>query len=69
MQLIDSFGKYYYCPVKKNRLVDDDDQAEKQQALLKWAVRAKKPGIVYVATRKKAEEVADSYLAPVRRNP
>jgi hypothetical protein len=23
MQLIDSFGKYYYCPLKKNRLVDD----------------------------------------------
>jgi ATP-dependent DNA helicase RecQ len=35
-----------------------EDEAEKQQALLKWAVRAKKPGIVYVATRKKAEEVA-----------
>jgi ATP-dependent DNA helicase RecQ len=37
-----------------------DDEAEKQQALLKWAVRAKKPGIVYVATRKKAEEVAEA---------
>jgi ATP-dependent DNA helicase RecQ len=35
-----------------------ENEAEKQQALLKWAVRAKKPGIVYVATRKKAEEVA-----------
>jgi ATP-dependent DNA helicase RecQ len=37
-----------------------EDEAEKQQALLKWAVRAKKPGIVYVATRKKAEEVAEA---------
>jgi ATP-dependent DNA helicase RecQ len=37
-----------------------EDEAEKQQALLKWAVRAKKPGIVYVATRKKAEEVAQA---------
>ena len=35
-----------------------EDEAQKQQALLKWVVRAKKPGIVYVATRKKAEEVA-----------
>lgn len=37
-----------------------EDETEKQQALLKWAVRVKKPGIVYVATRKKAEEVAQS---------
>lgn len=37
-----------------------EDEAEKHQALLKWAVRAKKPGIVYVATRKKAEEVAEA---------
>jgi ATP-dependent DNA helicase RecQ len=37
-----------------------EDEAEKQQALLKWAVRAKKPGIVYVATRKEAEVVAEA---------
>jgi ATP-dependent DNA helicase RecQ len=37
-----------------------EDEAQKQQALLKWAVRVKKPGIVYVATRKKAEEVAQA---------
>jgi ATP-dependent DNA helicase RecQ len=37
-----------------------DDEAEKQKALLKWAVRAKKSGIVYVATRKKAEEVTQA---------
>ena len=35
-----------------------EDEAQKQQALLRGVVRAKKPGIVYVATRKKAEEVA-----------
>jgi hypothetical protein len=23
MQCIDKMGKYYYCPLKKNRLVDD----------------------------------------------
>jgi hypothetical protein len=23
MQYIDNLGKYYYCPLKKNRLVDD----------------------------------------------
>ncbi|HEY9603679.1 MAG TPA: ATP-dependent DNA helicase RecQ, partial [Allocoleopsis sp.] len=37
-----------------------EDEAQKQQALLKWTVRVKKPGIVYVATRKKAEEVAQA---------
>ena len=37
-----------------------EDEQEKQQALLKWAARAKKPGIIYVATRKKAEEVAEA---------
>lgn len=37
-----------------------EDEAEKQQALLRRVVRVKKPGIVYVATRKKAEEVAEA---------
>jgi ATP-dependent DNA helicase RecQ len=37
-----------------------EEEGEKQQALLKWAVRAEKPGIVYVATRKKSEEVAQA---------
>ena len=37
-----------------------EEEGEKQQALLRWVVRAKKPGIVYVATRKKAEEVAEA---------
>src|SRR6476646_3685061 len=35
-----------------------EDTAEKQEALLDRAVRAEKPGIIYVATRKRAEEVA-----------
>ena len=29
MQLIDNLGKYYYCPLKKNRLVDDTRGKEK----------------------------------------
>lgn len=29
MQLIDSLGKFYYCPLKKNRLVDDTGGVEK----------------------------------------
>ena len=37
-----------------------EDTAQKQQVLLKRVVRAKKPGIVYVATRKKAQEVAEA---------
>ena len=35
-----------------------EDTAEKQEALLDRVVRAEKPGIIYVATRKRAEEVA-----------
>lgn len=37
-----------------------EEEAEKEKALIKQVVRAKKPGIVYVATRKKAEEVAEA---------
>ncbi len=33
MQLIDSLGKVYYCPLKKNRLVDDTGGAEKSKAV------------------------------------
>ena len=38
MQLIDSLDKYYYCPLKKNRLVDDTGGQEKYQKieLLLW---------------------------------
>lgn len=35
------------------------EEAEKQQALIKRVVKVEKPGIVYVATRKKTEEVAE----------
>lgn len=36
-----------------------EDKREKQQALIKAVVKAEKPGIVYTATRKEAEEVAE----------
>ena len=29
MQYIDNLGKYYYCPLKRNRLVDDTEGREK----------------------------------------
>jgi hypothetical protein len=29
MQYIEELGKYYYCPFKKNRLVDDTEGQEK----------------------------------------
>ncbi|MBE9180663.1 ATP-dependent DNA helicase RecQ [Oculatella sp. LEGE 06141] len=35
-----------------------EDEVEKQSALLKQVVRAEKPGIVYAATRKRTEELA-----------
>ncbi len=37
-----------------------EDKAEKQQALLQQVVTAQKPGIIYAATRKKAEEIAEA---------
>lgn len=33
MQLIDTLGKIYYCPLKKNRLVDDTGGVEKYKAV------------------------------------
>jgi ATP-dependent DNA helicase RecQ len=36
-----------------------EDKSEKQQALVKAVINAEKPGIVYTATRKQAEEVAE----------
>lgn len=37
-----------------------EDTAEKQESLLDRVVKAEKPGIVYVATRKRAEEIAQA---------
>ncbi|MBW4450252.1 MAG: transposase [Spirirestis rafaelensis WJT71-NPBG6] len=39
MQYIDTLGKYYYCPLKKNRLVDDSGGIEdyKKIEFLAWA--------------------------------
>lgn len=38
MQSIDNLGKYYYCPLKRNRLVDDTGGKEeyKQIEVLSW---------------------------------
>jgi hypothetical protein len=38
MLYIDGLGKYYYCPLKRNRLVDDTDKQEdyKRIELLSW---------------------------------
>lgn len=37
MELIDSLGKYYYCSLKKNRLVDDTGGVEKYKAVEQMA--------------------------------
>ena len=39
MLLIDSLGKFYYCPLKKNRLVDDTGGVEKYKRIekLSWS--------------------------------
>jgi hypothetical protein len=46
MQYIDSLGKYYYCPLKRNRLVDDTGGQEKYKAIeiLKWSEQDLKAG-------------------------
>lgn len=39
MQYIDRLGKYYYCPLKRNRLVDDTGGVEKYKPIeqLEWS--------------------------------
>jgi len=39
MQYIDNLGKYYYCPLKRNRLVDDTEGVEKYKQIesLTWS--------------------------------
>lgn len=39
MQYIDKQGKYYYCPLKKNRLVDDTEEVEDYKPIssLDWS--------------------------------
>lgn len=46
MRLIEQLGKIYYCPLKKNRLVDDTGGVEKYQAIeqLNWTTREKEEG-------------------------
>jgi hypothetical protein len=46
MQYIDKLGKYYYCPLKKNRLVDDTGGTEEYRAIesLNWSQRELEQG-------------------------
>lgn len=40
MQLIDTLGKIYYCPLKRNRLVDDTGGLEKYQLIEQRALES-----------------------------
>lgn len=46
MQYIDKQGKYYYCPLKKNRLVDDTGGVEDYKSIssLDWSQTELEPG-------------------------
>jgi hypothetical protein len=46
MQYIDKLGKYYYCPLKRNRLVDDTGGAENYKPIesLNWSQRELEQG-------------------------
>ncbi len=46
MQYIDKVGKYYYCPLKKNRLVDDTGGAQEYKPIesLNWSQRKLEQG-------------------------
>lgn len=46
MQYIDKMGKYYYCPLKKNRLVDDTGGTEEYKHIesLNWSQRELEQG-------------------------
>jgi len=43
MALIEQLGKIYYCPLKRNRLVDDSGGVEKYKQIeqLSWSGRTK----------------------------
>ena len=46
MQYIDKMGKYYYCPLKKNRLVDDTGGTQEYKPIesLNWSQRELEQG-------------------------
>lgn len=53
MQYIDKLGKYYYCPLKNNRLVDDTGGREKykQIKILSWSkIELKQGKIIKIKT-------------------
>jgi len=60
MQYIDKLGKYYYCPLKKNRLVDDTKGVEKYKKIesLNWSLTELEQGkIIKVKTFPKDKTV------------
>jgi len=46
MQYIEGLGKYYYCPLKRNRLVDDTEGREKYKHIeaLEWSESEQEKG-------------------------
>lgn len=46
MQYIEGLGKYYYCPLKRNRLVDDTEGREKYKHIeaLEWSENEQEKG-------------------------
>lgn len=46
MALIEQLGKIYYCPLKRNRLVDDSGGAEKYKQIeqLSWSTEEQQQG-------------------------
>ena len=60
MQAIDKLGKIYYCPLKKNRLVDDSEGKEdyKSVEFLSWTPNELKSGkIIKIKTFPKFKKV------------
>ncbi len=60
MQAIDKLGKIYYCPLKKNRLVDDSEGKEDYKSVesLSWAPNELKSGkIIKIKTFPKFKKV------------
>ena len=53
MQYIDKLGKYYYCPLKNHRLVDDTGGREKYKQIktLSWSkIELKRGKIIKIKT-------------------
>lgn len=70
MLKIEEFGKIYYCPLKKNRKVDDSGGVEKYKQIeqLKWSEEETASGKVVKINKFPAEHKVKLFRVPISTN-